>query len=510
LPVGRGSTGYPFWSPDSRFIAFFSAGKLKKVSVAAAPPQTIGDIASGFGGAWSRDDIILLAPETTGPLSQVPASGGTPTKATELDASTSETAHRHPVFLPDGKHFLYLAVSSNPENTAIVLGALGSKERKRLVASSTKPGFVPPDHVLFMSETTLMTQRLDLQRFEMQGDPIPVAEGVAVNTSNNLAGFTASDNGVLAWRSGGTIGAQSQLVWLDRSGKTTGTIGRAGATYDNLALSPDLQRLAVAEQEENDTGDIWIFDLARGTSTRFTFDRANDNDPVWSPDGNKVVFASERGSGRLNLFQKDAGGAGTENVLLKSDHIQVPEDWSADGRFVLLRDVDPKNGADLWVLPMSGDPKPQPYLRSPFSETQARFSPNGRWVVYVSDESGRNEVYVQSFPASTRKYSVSSGGGTQPRWRGDGKELFFLTGRLAVRRTVAVADVSEAADTLRIGAQRALFETPVRTGLRARSGWEVTPDGQRFLVIAPLQDATAVNRPITVMVNWLSGVAPGR
>jgi Tol biopolymer transport system component len=508
--VSRSSGGYPFWSPDSRFIAFFAGGKLKKVSVSGGPPQTLCD-AAGFGGTWSRDGIIVFAPDASGPLYQVSASGGAPTQITELDSRLLETAHRHPVFLPDGKHFVYVATSSKADSTAIVVAALGSKEHKRLVASVAKAGFAPPDYLLFMRETTLMAQRLDLKRLEVQGDAFPVAEGVGVNGGNSLAGFTASANGVVAWRSGLSGRAESQLAWVDRSGKRAGMVGATSA-YDNPALSADLQRIAVNEQGESNRSDIWIIDVSRGTSTRFTVEPGNNNDPVWSPDGGRIVFASDRNGGRLNLFQKDAGGVRPEEVLLKSEHIDIPEDWSADGRFILFRDLDPKTGADLWVLPMTGDAtKPQPYLRSPFSESQGRFSPNGRWVAYASDESGRNEVYVQSFPASNKKYLVSTNGGFQPRWRGDGKELFFLVGnRTGLNTTIASVDVIESNDTLRIGAQRTLFETSVRQSIRARSSWEGTPDGQRFLINTLILADSALTAPITVVVNWTSGIAPAR
>jgi len=259
---------------------------------------------------------------------------------------------------------------------------------------------------------------------------------------------------------------------------------------------------------DGSNGDLWIIDVSRGTTTRFTLDAHKANYPIWSPDGTRIVFAAEGDSGRFNLHQKNAGGAGAEELLLKSDHVQVPEDWSADGHFILFRDLDPKNGPDLWALPMTGDRKPEPYLQSPFVEGQARFSPNGRWVAYTSNESGRNEVFIQSFPASARKYPVSSNGGVQPRWRGDGKELYFLAGIVSPNvATVTAVDVIESKDTLAIGAERPLFETTVQSKVRERNTWEVTPDGQRFLINRSDQADSVLTRPITVVVNWKPGVA---
>src|SRR5262245_15743429 len=501
-PAGRGQSAYPFWSPDSRYIAFFAAGKLKRIAADGGPAQTICD-AVGMGGAWNRDGTILFAPDGASPLFKVSASGGVPTPVTNLDTS-AELGHRHPSFLPDGKHFLYLAASGKTESSAIFVGALDSKKRKRLVSSSVKAAFVPPDFLLFMRETTLMAQRLDLRSFELLGEASPVAEDVGVNIGNSLAGFTASDSGIVAWRAGTLVGERGELVWLDRSGKQIATAA-ATANYDNPALSKDLQRIAVSKRVEDNQGDIWILDAARGTSSRFTFAAGTDNDPIWAPDDSRIVFASDR-NGRLNLFQKSTAGAGSEELLLTSDHINVPEDWSPDGRFILYRDVVPGTGTDLWILPLTGDGKPQPYLKSPYTEVQGRFSPNGRWVAYVCDESGRNEVYIQSFPASATKYPVSSNGGAQPRWRADGKELLFLAGTALGRANVAAVDIAEADGGLKIGVQRTLFDAAIRTSPRVRSSWEISRDAQRFLVNQPAQPDGGTTRPITVLVNWTQGI----
>jgi Tol biopolymer transport system component len=445
----------------------------------------------------------LFAPQGNGPLFQVSASGGAPTQATELEPGRSETAHRHPVFLPDGKHFLYLATGGSPENSSILVGALGSKAVRQLVRTMTKPGFAAPDRLLFLNERTLMAQRFDVARLELEGDAYPIAEEVGFNLINNAAGFTASENGIVAWRSAGQLGFESQLVWVDRSGKPEATLGARGP-YRNPVLSPDQQRIAIEQEDVSNLGDIWMIDVSRGTKTRFTSDPRSDTDPIWSPDGTRIVFASSRG-GAPNLYQKNAGGAGAEELLLKSDRVNIPEDWSRDGRFILFREIHPTTGSDIWVLPMAGDARPQPYLQTRFGEMQARVSPDGRWVAYVSDESGQTEVYVQSFPPSATKYQVSANGGLQPRWRADGKELFYLAGAsVGPRTTVTAVDVSESSGALTIGAQRPLFETAVRSKVRDRNTWDTTPDGQRFLINASLQAESFQTRPITVVVNWMA------
>jgi Tol biopolymer transport system component len=349
-----------------------------------------------------------------------------------------------------------------------------------------------------MREGTLMSQRFDPDRLQLIGDPFRVADGIGSNASvNSNAGFSVSRNGILAYR-GGTVADGNLLTWTDRTGKTIETVGDRD-NYEGPVLSPDLQRLAVFK-----SGDIWIRDLARGTETRFTVDPAADNAPVWSPDGKSIVFQSTR-SFPGDLYIKDAGGGAPEQPLLQSDHAKMPEDWSLDGRFLLYRDADPKSRADLWVLPMTGDRKPQSFLQTEFAETQGRFSPDGHWIAYVSNISGQPEVYVQSFPVSNTKYPISSGPAIAPRWRRDGKELFFISGQGAVRDIMAV-DVTIPKDgTFKAGVPHKLFSA-VFSGNIQRSGWAVTPDGQRFLLNVFPQSGigSPLSTPITVVVNWLS------
>jgi eukaryotic-like serine/threonine-protein kinase len=491
---------FPFWSPDGRFIGFFADGKLKKVDLVGAPPQTLGDAPNGAGGTWNGDNVIVFAPGQ-GPLFRVTASGGVAAPVTELDKSKQEILHRHPYFLPDGRHFLYTAISSKAENSGIYVGSLDSKERTFLLATNKKAEFSPPGYLLFMRESTLMAQQFDPRRLELSGDPFRLAEDVGANPANGATAFTISNNGELVYRVGG--GAESYLRWVDRNGKDVGASG-ARAVYQNPALSPDLQRIAVSEID-GISGDIWILDLLRGTHTRFTIDPATDNAPLWSPDGNRIAFQSNR-SGINDLYQKNSSGVGQEEVVLKSDHGKTPNDWSADGRFLLYSDVDPKTGVDLWVLPMNGEKKPQPVVRSPFTDFQGRFSPDGKWIAYVSDESGRFEVYAQGYPEATTRIQISTAGGNQPRWRKDGKELFFL-GQPFDATAVDISTSNEGA--LKAGIPHKLFSGPPVLLVARRNTWEVTPDGRRFLFNSGQQQTTTV-LPLTVVVNWLAGEKAGQ
>jgi serine/threonine protein kinase len=496
--------GAPFWSPDSRFITFAVQGKMRKLDVFGAPPQTICDLPKGGGGGtWNKKGLIIFG-STAGPLYRISASGGTPTPLTELDKSREETGHRLPMFLPDGEHYLFVAISAKPENSGIYLGSLDSKERTRLLASTQQAMYAPPGYLLFLRDTTLMAQSFNVKRLEMSGDPFPVVEGVGVNPINSVAGFTVSSNGLLAYRSTASA-EETQLQWFDRTGNQTGTNGNPGF-YTYPVLAPDLQRVAFTKRE-GDAFDIWIKGLVRDAETKFTFD-GTDAAPMWSPDGSRIVYRSNRDGGIYNLYQKHSGGVGSEDVLLKSDHTKSPQDWSLDGKFILYGDTDPKTGVDLWVLPMTGDGKPgkaQPILQTQFNENEGQFSPDAKWIAYISDESKSNQVYVQSFPISGTKYQISTNGGYQPRWRRDGKELFFLS----TARELMAVEISTSKDgVFHAGVPQKLFQTNVANFLTNRNSYDVTPDGQRFLINSPT--ASAASTPITVIVNWMTQSQPAK
>ena len=454
---------------------------------------------NGYGGTWNHDGVILFGAQF-GPIYRVAASGGSAVPVTELDAARGDTSHRFPRFLPDGVHFLYLVRSSSPTSGVIYVGSLASKEVHRLVDALNKPEFAPPDVLLFARESTLMGQRIDTSTFQVIGAPFRVMEAVNSNVTSGASAFSVSNNGVLVYRTGGG-GDVRDLAWVDRSGKLESTVG-APAGYQNPRLSPDGQRLAVFKPEAG--GDIWVTELERGTSTRFTLDPAADNVPLWSPDSARIAFVSNRDGGVFNIYQKNAGGTGPEELLLKSPYHKQLNDWSPDGRYLLYQEDGPQTKSDLWMLPLAGDRKPVRLLATPFSEIEATFSPDGRWIAYTSDESGTRQVYVQKFPTADRKWQVSSGRlGTHPRWGPDGKELFFDAG--GTMMAVSVTRLGPG-DEIRPGAPKRLFD-----GLLALPphNFDVAHDGRRFLVLLSPGIATR-SAPITVVVNWKSGLSLGR
>jgi Tol biopolymer transport system component/predicted Ser/Thr protein kinase len=507
LPGTEGAAFSPFWSPDSRSLGFGVQGKLKKIEASGGPPQTLCEIPGDIlGGSWSNDGLIIFG-SPVGGLFRVPQAGGVATEFTILDATLGEIGHLRPWFLPDGRRFLYITRTAKVQDQAIYLATLDSKERKRLVGARQAAAYAPPaagsenGHLLFLREGTLMAQRLDAKRFDLAGEPFPVAEQVGSTLA--LGYFSVSANGVLAYRSGSS-GGNSQLMWFDREGKPLGALGKIADYLGGVALAPDGKRVAVDELDQMGKSDIWMLDLARGVHTRFTFDGQSMRG-TWSPDGTRLAFASLRN----NIYQKDSSGAGNEELLAKSGS---PEGWSRDGRYLLYSVFDAKTNSDLWVL---GDPsgppesrKPVPYLQTPFNERQGQFSPDGHWIAYVSDESGLNQyqIYVQSFPAGAGKFQVSTGaGGMQPRWRRDGKEIFYLA---ADGKLMAVG--VQTAPTFEAVAPKALFDPQIARG-RAPPWvffrYDVTADGKRFLVnsvsTAPESSAPA---PITVVVNWLAAL----
>jgi Tol biopolymer transport system component len=486
----------PFWSPDSRFIGFFAGDKLKKIDASGGPPQVLCNVGGPRGGTWNRDGVIVFAPVPFGPLYQVSQAGGEPTPVTALDQSGSETAHRWPYFLPDGRHFLYLMRSSKAESEGIYVGSLDAKETKRLLPTALNAAYAFPGFLLFLRNEQLIAQRFDADKLELTGEPLSVAERVAYNPGLSRGAFSVSENGVLAFRSGG--GQINQPLWFDRQGKQSGSLGAAGL-YLTLWLSPDEKRAAVDRSDpQTGTSDIWLFDLSRGIPSRFTTDPAGDTNPLWSPDGSRIVFASTR-EGVRNLYQKTAGGGVNEEVLLKSSEDKVPNDWSSDGQFIVYQTSNPKTKWDLWVLPMSGDRQQFPFLQTQFNEQQAEFSTDGKWIAYTSDESGAPEVYVQKFPVSEGKWRVSTGGGSQPKWRRDGRELFYI----AADRNLMAVDVKLGA-TFDAAAPKALFGTRVLSLTEFRNHYAPTSDGQRFLINSTLEETNTT--PISLLVNWTAGL----
>jgi len=484
LLPGTDKTSYPaFWSPDGRYVAFFSDGKLKKLQLSGGPAQPLADAPNPRGGSWNREGVIVFAPDGTSPLYRLSANGGDRKQLTTLDESRHETSHRWPLFLPDGQHFLYLARSPQRENTAIYVGSLDSTEIKRVLSVDSSVAYAPQGYLLFAREGTLMAQSFDVNKLQVTGEEFAVVQHISCDLSS-LAGFSVSENGVLVYLTGNPA---TQLAWFDRSGTQLGTVGLPGA-YVSLRLSPDGKRVAVARTDPLAVApDISLIEMARGVSSKLTSEPSIEDFVVWSPDGSQIAFSSNR-DGPMNLYRKLSTGAGKEEGLLKSTQAGHMQDWSPDGRFLLYRTFGVKTKSDIWVLPMFGDMKPYPFLETEFDEASAIFSPDGRWVAYVSDEAGTGDVYVRRFQGSGGSWRISTDGGAVPRWRHDGKELFYISGG----KLMAV-DVEASESSFDVGPPRRLFE---KTGI---SNYDVSKGGQQFLVAVPVESSP---EPITVVLNW--------
>jgi Tol biopolymer transport system component len=512
MPGTEGASFFAFWSPDGRAVGFWAQGKLKQVELSGGSPRTLCEIPGLVAGAsWSREGVVVFGSSSDG-LFRVPEAGGVPTRLTTIDSSHGELGHMLPWFLPDGRHFLFITRSAKPADNGIYLATLDGGPRKHLMASAQTFVFAPPmtgsqsGHLLFLRQGTLMAQALDMRRFELVGEPFPVAEHVGPSSDPGLSAgatsvYAVSATGVLAYRPVATT--SSQLVWFDRTGKPLEPPVSLAFVINNLALSPDGKRVALEAVDHAGHRDIWILDLVRGVPTRLTFDPAQALRTVWSPDGRQLAFASGRGGNSLyDIYEKNSSGSANEQLLTKSG---MPDDWSADGRNIVYELRDPKTKADLWVLPVTGAPaerKPMPYLQTAADERQGRFSPDGRWLAYISDESmaSQYQVYVQSFPAGAGKFQVSTGaGGVQPRWRRDGKELFYIA---ADGKLMAVQ--VKTAPEFEAGVPQPLFDPRIVSGAHpAWARYAVTADGKRFLVdtVESTQEGVT-SEPITVVLNW--------
>ena len=497
---GTDGPSNPFWSPDSRFIAFLAEGKLKKIPIAGGPPQIICDLPNdSAGGSWNQNGVIILRGKTAG-ISRVSASGGRLTDVTIVDRSRKENFHARPMFLPDGQHFLYLRSSTNDEISGIYLGSLDVKPEQqslqRLLPGHLGIGYAPTSdpalgYVLFLQDDTLMAQVFDNHLMQLTGEPIPIAERVGSNgASTNY--FSVSGNGALIYRTAAVN--KSQLRWFDRKGKALGTLGDVGA-YGELAVSPDGNRVVVSRRDTKDY-DLWVMDSTGGNSTRLTFTSGNFS-PLWFPGGDEVFFAIGR-LGHFDLYRKSANGEGQERLILQSEKGKLPNDVSSDGKFLIY--TQSQNA--IFELPLDGDSKPSPFLVA--EGNHAKFSPDGRWVLYTSRESGIPEIYVRPFrpkAGSEGKWMISNNGGVQPRWRRDGKEILYLSPSNGALTAVEVSTDP----TFKAGTPKALFPIellPAGAGVLSLGWmWDATPDGQRFL-FNTADPGEVNNSPVNVVLNW--------
>jgi eukaryotic-like serine/threonine-protein kinase len=512
LPDTEGAS-YPFWAPDSRLIGFFTDGQVKKIDSSGGRPQTLCSFPAGRGGAsggtWNPDGVILFAFNqwSPAPLYRVSASGGESRPATTLDLTRHEESHLWPTFLADGKHFLYLVTTTQGDNaahTAIHLGTLDGQETRRLLVAPASVVYarsveskVATDYLLFVRDRALLAQAFDVDRLQTIGDPVTIDQDVGVDLSASFRSRVSVGAGVLVHMSGdGT----NQLAWFDRAGKRLESLGPPGLNID-FRLSPDGRRVAVQREDGLGSSDIWLVDAERAVSSRLTFHPAYEAAPVWSPDGESVAFFSTR-DGPWSIYEKSSTGTGDERLLAKSNDNLVPDDWSPDGTFLLYQNIalnGGERGDDLWLLPRpdsrASQSRPIPFLRSEFGEYWGRFSPDGRWIAYQSNESGRSEVYVRPFrpeSAGSGKWQISTDGGVEARWSRDGRELFYLT----LRNVLVAVDVHPG-PSFQAGVPRPLFSTRA-VGINR---YDVARDAKRFLINVPVEGQWG--RSATVVLNWM-------
>jgi len=490
-----------FWSADSRYVGFQAADKIKKIDVAGGPSQTLCDApAVMLGGSWNADGVILFG-SNSGPIMRIPSAGGTASPVTRVEASRIEIYHSDPILLPDGIHFLYFRHSSKAENQGVFVGSLqaqpGEQSLKRIQPTDFSPGYAPSrtggsvGHLLLLRDTSLVAQAFDERRLETRGEAIPIAE--QIGTSITRAFFSVSAGGVLAYRSGGA--ANTQLTWYDRQGRALGVAAEAGL-YQDAAISPDGGRLAYSRPTQGAMRQLWILDSARGIHTRFTFVPEGAQSGAWSPDGRHLAFSSVSGTA---IYVKEVSNGGNAEPVFQTEAINFVNDWSPDGRFLLYTQAT--NALDVWALPNplgGGGRKAIPIANSGFTEMHGQVSPDSRWVAYDSNESGNTEVYVCPFPPGdgrAGKWLISSKGGLQPRWRGDGKELFYL----APDHTLMTVDVTTG-PVFQSATPHTLFPTPAISGNTLPYQYDVTRDGKRFVVLTPSPGAVSI--PATVVLNW--------
>ena len=486
LPGTEGARS-PFWAPDSRSIGYFANGKLFKVEAVRGRPQLLCEVPEQGGGAWSTEGVILFG----GPhgISRIPAQGGTPALATKVDPK--EEAHRWPYFLPDGRHFVFLGDAQTTADHHIRVGTLDSEETQILFSAVTRIAYAAPGYLLYINQGALVAQPFDAKQLKVSGDPATIAEHVAEIGPNHEFDFSVSNNGVLAYQVGSS---QSSLVWFDRSGKRLETTGDPDS-YASIALSPDGRRvLAGLLDVDGRQSDVWLLDPARGAKARVTFDPQSDGDPIWSPDATRIVFDSNRGGeGHVHLYETSATGTGNDQLLLPGNGDDIPSSWSRDGKSILFMRYANDFRLSIWILTL-GDRQAKPLLQSnAFGQGGASFAPNGRFIAYDSDESGRLEIYVQPFPLTGQKWLISSGGGSMPLWRDDGREIFYVTEDGKIMSAELKAD----------GAFESVVTKPLfQVDIKRVPGipYAVTPDGSRFLINTPAEASN--HTPMIVVLNW--------
>jgi len=496
--AGTEAGGRPFWSPDSRSIAFFADGKLKRIDIAGGPALTISDSfgATAGGGTWNTSGTIVFSTSLTatvsGILYRVSASGGTPTAVTSPSQNVLDARDAAPFFLPDGRHFLYSTLGAGT-TPAIFVSALDEPGKTRLLDDVTNVQYAN-GRLVYMRGTTLVAQAFDADRRVFTGEIMPIAEDVMVDPFSRMGMFSTSATGALAYESTAAL-PRSQLTWFDRRGVRTGVLGEVG-DYNTVNISPDGKIALITRRDLTGNLDVWAIELSRGAQTRMTFDSADETQGIWSPDATRIAYDSTR-TGSLSLFEKSTTGSPKEGFHDSGQMKTYPTSWSRDGSLLIGNTPagTPRTGNDIWVVPMTGDGKPYFFLQTAFNETRAQFSPDQRWIAYQSNESGRFEVYVARFPGASGRVQVSANGATSPRWRRDGKELFYVS---ADSKMTAV-DVNGSGATFSVGNANPLFSVRIRDQFLGIP-YDVSTDGQRFLLNTFVDQTTPPS--ISLILNW--------
>ena len=498
----------PFWSPDSQWIGFFAPGEgqLKKVAVSGGPARVICAAAIIDVPTWHSNGTILFAQTDVG-IFRVPADGGTPTQVTRFDATRREINHLWPTWLPDGRHFIYTATSLDARGIraprTVYVRSVDADDPLLLMRAESRVMYSPPGYLLYVDQGALLAQAFDADERRVMGDPVRVAEDLAYYRTTGNSAFAVSGSGVLAYY-GGTLA--SDLISLDRSGRKNETGWAHQPFASSIRISPDGQRLVADLTDPRvGTSDIWSFDLSRRVASRFTAEVTDESSPIWSPDGRRVVFSSDR-AGANDLYMKTTDGRADAELVFSRNGPQVATDWSADGKWLVVEDNSRETGRDLWVVSADGKPQPRPIAHTRFQEWGGRLSPGDRWMAFVSDESGASEVYVMPFIGVGDKKRISTAGGISPRWRRDGRELFYVSPDSGSVMAVAVAETP----TFTAGLPVRLFDVqPGDTARRPREiGYDVSPDGQRFLVSTPPEQPQP--RGIAVVLNWQRELSAAR
>jgi Tol biopolymer transport system component len=498
LIEGTDHADQPFWSPDGRWLAFFAEGKLKKVAVAGGRPEVLCEAPDPRGGTWGTQGTIVFAPIATGPLFSVSADGGQPAEVVRPDSSRQESALRFPEFLPDGRQFLFVSLPRRDGEYEVYVGRLGSPERRPVMRAGSAPVYAEPGYLIAALGARLVAQRFDARSAELSGKPLPLGEAPLRIGHEGVRAASASRHGVLAYWSGSL--SDTKLAWLDRTGRPQRQVALPTGRWEDIAMAPDGRRAVVSRRSTATDLDLWLVDLEGRQSSRFTFEPTQvAGTAVWSPDGLRVAHARTP-RGPFDLFVQPVSG-GEPQLLYESDAMfKNPYSWSPDGEFIAFEQPDRRTGWDLWVLPVHGDRRPVPVIRTPANEGGGWFSPDGRWIIYSSDESGRPELYVQSFPQPTGRFRLagSATSGTDNAgpawWSRDGREVLFI----AADRSVRVVAV-EAGATFRAGPTRTLFQLPVGAVSMAP-----TPDLQRLLVTMPSGETAAP--AMVIDLNWTAAL----